>query len=54
LTMAEFLRLPNFKGCKVTAGALLLPGAARVTHLATPAARLHDIPPKTGEMMVAE
>ncbi|GJU90019.1 hypothetical protein Tco_1302442 [Tanacetum coccineum] len=54
ITMAEFLRLPNFKGCKVTAGALLPPGAARVTHLATPAARLQDIPPKTGEMMVAE
>ncbi|GJZ78779.1 hypothetical protein Tco_0643616 [Tanacetum coccineum] len=54
ITMAEFLRLPNFKGCKVTADALLLPGAARVTHLATPAARLQDIPPKTGEMMVVE
>ncbi|GJX02744.1 V-type proton ATPase subunit B2 [Tanacetum coccineum] len=54
ITMAEFLRLPNFKGCKVTAGALLPPGAARVTHLATPAARLQDIPPKTGDMMVAE
>ncbi|GJX92104.1 hypothetical protein Tco_0345430 [Tanacetum coccineum] len=40
ITMAEFLRLPNFKGCKVTAGALLPPSAARVTHLATPAARL--------------
>ncbi|GKE87161.1 hypothetical protein Tco_1564636, partial [Tanacetum coccineum] len=23
ITMAEFLRLPNFKGCKVSAGALL-------------------------------
>ncbi|GJX80879.1 gypsy type transposase [Tanacetum coccineum] len=54
ITMAEFLRLLNFKGCKVTAGALLPPGAARVTHLATPVARLQDIPPKTGEMMVAE
>ncbi|GKE28883.1 V-type proton ATPase subunit B2 [Tanacetum coccineum] len=52
--MAEFLRLPNFKGCKVTAGALLPPGAARVTHLATPAAQLQDILPKTGKMMVAE
>ncbi|GJX73985.1 hypothetical protein Tco_0312580 [Tanacetum coccineum] len=30
ITMAEFLRLPNFKGCKVTAGALLPPGTARV------------------------
>ncbi|GJV50295.1 hypothetical protein Tco_1440507 [Tanacetum coccineum] len=54
ITMAKFLRLPNFKGCKVTAGALLPPGATRVTHLATPAARLQDIPPKTGEMMVVE
>ncbi|GJZ02731.1 hypothetical protein Tco_0520692, partial [Tanacetum coccineum] len=25
ITMAEFLRLPNFKGFKVSAGALLLP-----------------------------
>ncbi|GKG54764.1 hypothetical protein Tco_0560419, partial [Tanacetum coccineum] len=33
-------------------GVLLPPSAARVTHLATPAARLQDIPPKTGEMMV--
>ncbi|GKB91013.1 hypothetical protein Tco_0963285, partial [Tanacetum coccineum] len=54
ITMAEFLRLPNFKGCKVTAGALLPPGATRVTHLATPATRLQDIPPKTGKMMVVE
>ncbi|GKA63114.1 hypothetical protein Tco_0762720 [Tanacetum coccineum] len=54
ITMAEFLRLPNFKGCKVAAGTLLLPGAARVTHLAPPAGRLEDIPPKTGDMMVAK
>ncbi|GJW61547.1 hypothetical protein Tco_0110882 [Tanacetum coccineum] len=54
ITMAEFLRLPNFKGCKVSAGALLPPGAARVTHLASPAERLEDIPPKTGDMMTAE
>ncbi|GKD85241.1 V-type proton ATPase subunit B2, partial [Tanacetum coccineum] len=33
---------------------LLPPGAARVTHLATPTTRLQDIPPKTGDMMVAE
>ncbi|GKD10274.1 hypothetical protein Tco_1189959, partial [Tanacetum coccineum] len=52
--MAEFLRLPNFKGCKVAAETLLPPGAARVTHLALPAARLEDIPPKTGDMIVAE
>ncbi|GJS87343.1 hypothetical protein Tco_0769979 [Tanacetum coccineum] len=54
ITMAEFLRLPNFKGCKVSAGTLLLPSAARVTHPAPPAGRLEDIPPKTGDMMVAE
>ncbi|GJZ62037.1 hypothetical protein Tco_0618174 [Tanacetum coccineum] len=33
---------------------MLPPGAARVTHLAPPAARLEDIPPKTGDMIVAE
>ncbi|GKC00283.1 hypothetical protein Tco_0986419, partial [Tanacetum coccineum] len=54
ITMAKFLRLPNFKGCKVTAGVLLPPGAARVTHLATLVARLQDIPPKTDKIMVAE
>ncbi|GKF91397.1 hypothetical protein Tco_0275098, partial [Tanacetum coccineum] len=52
--MAEFLRLPNFKGCKVVAGALLPPGSARVTHLTNPAERLEDLPPKTGDMMTAE
>ncbi|GKB86042.1 hypothetical protein Tco_0958314 [Tanacetum coccineum] len=52
--MAEFLRLSNFKGCKVAAGTLLPPGAARVTHLAPPTVRLEDIPPKTGDMIVAE
>ncbi|GJW24722.1 hypothetical protein Tco_0038533 [Tanacetum coccineum] len=54
ITMAEFLRLPNSKGCKVAAGTLLSPGAARVTHLTPPAGRLEDIPSKTGDMMVAE
>ncbi|GJZ06425.1 gypsy type transposase, partial [Tanacetum coccineum] len=54
ITMAEFLRLPNFKGCKVAAGTLFPPGTARVTHLAPPAARLEDIPPKTGDMIVVE
>ncbi|GKC71402.1 PXMP2/4 family protein 4-like protein [Tanacetum coccineum] len=54
ITMAGFLRLPNFKGCKVAAGTLLPPGTARVTHLAPPAARLEDIPPKTGDMIVVE
>ncbi|GKA41606.1 hypothetical protein Tco_0734266 [Tanacetum coccineum] len=29
-------------------------GKARVTHLASPAERLEDIPPKTGDMMTAE
>nr|GEX93122.1 hypothetical protein [Tanacetum cinerariifolium] len=54
ITMAEFLRLPNFKGGKIAVGTLLPPGAARVTHLAPLAARLEDIPPKTGDMIVAE
>ncbi|GJS61691.1 hypothetical protein Tco_0656475 [Tanacetum coccineum] len=29
ITVAEFLRLPNFRGCKVTASTLLPPGTAR-------------------------
>ncbi|GJS73242.1 hypothetical protein Tco_0706083 [Tanacetum coccineum] len=52
--MAEFLRLPNFKGCEVAAGTLLPPGTARVAHRAPPAKRLEDIPPKTWDMVVAE
>nr|GEX01353.1 putative reverse transcriptase domain-containing protein [Tanacetum cinerariifolium] len=54
ITMAEFLRLPNLKGCKISAGALLPPGTTRVTHLASLAERLEDVPPKIGDMMVAE
>nr|GEV07174.1 hypothetical protein [Tanacetum cinerariifolium] len=54
LTMAEFLQLLNFKGCKVTAGEILPPGSARVTHLSNPAEPLEDIPPKTEDMMVAK
>ncbi|GJZ11967.1 hypothetical protein Tco_0546726 [Tanacetum coccineum] len=54
LSMAEFFRLPNFKGCKITGGALLPPGMVRVTHLANPADTLEDIPPKTVDMTVAE
>nr|GEY00623.1 hypothetical protein [Tanacetum cinerariifolium] len=54
LSMAEFLRLPNFKGCKITAGALLPVGVARVAHLANPMATLEDIPPKTLDMTMAE
>nr|GEW38484.1 hypothetical protein [Tanacetum cinerariifolium] len=54
LSMAEFLRLPNFKGCKITVGALLPAGVARVTHLANPAATIEDIPPKTVDMTMAE
>nr|GEW47902.1 hypothetical protein [Tanacetum cinerariifolium] len=54
ITMVEFLRLPNFKGCKVSAGALLPPGTTRVAHLASLAERLEDIPPKTGDMMTAK
>ncbi|GJW61817.1 hypothetical protein Tco_0111152 [Tanacetum coccineum] len=44
VSMAEFLRLPNFKGCKVAAGALLPPTSAWVTHLANPIERLEEIP----------
>nr|GEV60077.1 hypothetical protein [Tanacetum cinerariifolium] len=54
IIMAKFLRLHNFKGCKVAAGTLLPLGAARVTHLASPAARLEDILPKTGDMIMAK
>ncbi|GJT81173.1 hypothetical protein Tco_1055515 [Tanacetum coccineum] len=54
LSMAEFLRLPNFKGCKITAGVLLPPGTARVTHLSNPADTLEAIPPKTADMVVVE
>ncbi|GKC24068.1 copia protein [Tanacetum coccineum] len=54
LMMAEFLHLPNFRGCKVAAGTLLPPGTARVTHLTPPANRLEDIPPRTWDMKVAE
>ncbi|GKD41798.1 hypothetical protein Tco_1262005 [Tanacetum coccineum] len=54
VTMAEFLRLPNFKGCKVAACALLPPGTARVTHLASLTKRLEDLPLKTRDMVTAE
>nr|GEX68562.1 hypothetical protein [Tanacetum cinerariifolium] len=54
LSMAEFLRLPNFKSCKITVGALLPAGVARVTRLANHAATLEGIPPKTADMTVAE
>nr|GEV83553.1 hypothetical protein [Tanacetum cinerariifolium] len=54
ITMAKFLRLPNFKGCKVSAETLLPPGTTRVTHLAPLTGRLEDILPKTGDMIVAE
>ncbi|GJY50092.1 hypothetical protein Tco_0440048 [Tanacetum coccineum] len=54
ITMAEFLRLPDFHGCKVSAGELLPFGSARVTHLTASAEWVEDIPPKTGDMMVAE
>ncbi|GKE02404.1 hypothetical protein Tco_1390387, partial [Tanacetum coccineum] len=52
--MAGFLRLPNFRGCKVAADTLLPPGSARVTHLTPLAVRIEDIPPKTGDMEVTE
>ncbi|GJW02514.1 hypothetical protein Tco_1561370 [Tanacetum coccineum] len=54
VTMAEFLCLHNFKGCKVVAGAFLPPDSARVTYLASPAEWLEDIPPKTGDMEIVE
>ncbi|GKF35800.1 hypothetical protein Tco_0112558 [Tanacetum coccineum] len=54
LRMAEFLQVPNFKGCKVAAGELLPSGSARVTHLSNLVERLEDLPPKTGDMVVAE
>ncbi|GKE19943.1 hypothetical protein Tco_1431455, partial [Tanacetum coccineum] len=54
VTMVEFLRLPNFKGCRVAACALLPPGTARVTHLASPTERLEDLPLKTGDMVTTE
>ncbi|GJT35490.1 PXMP2/4 family protein 4-like protein [Tanacetum coccineum] len=52
--MAEFLQLPNFKGYKVAAGAILPHGSALVTHLASPTERLEDLPPKTRDMVIAE
>ncbi|GJX43976.1 hypothetical protein Tco_0260652 [Tanacetum coccineum] len=54
LTLAEFLRMPNFKGCKVAAGTLLPSGTACLTHTTPPATRLEDIQPKTGDMEVAK
>nr|GEY63182.1 hypothetical protein [Tanacetum cinerariifolium] len=51
VTMAEFLRLPNFQGCKVAVGVLLPSGSAWVTYLANPVERLEDLPPKTGDMV---
>ncbi|GJT64399.1 hypothetical protein Tco_1015879 [Tanacetum coccineum] len=54
VTMAKFLRFPNFKGCKIVGGDLLPPGSARVTHLSSLTERLEDLPPKTGDMVTAE
>ncbi|GKE85338.1 hypothetical protein Tco_1559080 [Tanacetum coccineum] len=54
ITMVEFLCLPNFKGCKVAVGTLLPPGMARVTHLTPATEQFEDIPPKTGDMEIAE
>ncbi|GJR04996.1 hypothetical protein Tco_0527980 [Tanacetum coccineum] len=48
------LKDPKGKGWKVVASALLTPGSARVTHLANPAERLEDLPPKTGNMVTAK
>nr|GEZ07077.1 hypothetical protein [Tanacetum cinerariifolium] len=43
--MVEFLRLPNFKSCKIVSGDLLAPGSAQMTHLSSSAKRLEDLPP---------
>ncbi|GJW91921.1 hypothetical protein Tco_0169474 [Tanacetum coccineum] len=42
------------RGCKVAACALLPPGTARVTHLASLTKRLEDLPLKTIDMVTAE
>ncbi|GJS02958.1 hypothetical protein Tco_0319466 [Tanacetum coccineum] len=54
LTMAEFLRLPDLGACKIVAGALLPPNFPVDNHLANPAARPKDIPPKTPAIEKAE
>ncbi|GKG52224.1 hypothetical protein Tco_0547099, partial [Tanacetum coccineum] len=54
LSMAEFLRLPDFRSCKITDGDLLPLGAVRVTHLVGTTARFEDLPPKTRDMFTAE
>nr|GEV66998.1 hypothetical protein [Tanacetum cinerariifolium] len=42
------------KGFKVSVGALLPADTASVTHLASPAERLEDVPPKTGDVITAK
>ncbi|GKA77081.1 hypothetical protein Tco_0783542 [Tanacetum coccineum] len=54
ITMAEFLRLPNFKGCKVAVETLLPPGIARVTYLTPATEWIKNIPPKIGDIKIAE
>ncbi|GJV07504.1 hypothetical protein Tco_1345160 [Tanacetum coccineum] len=53
-TMAEFLRLPNFRGCKVAASTLLPPGTARVTHLTPLLIGWRIFRQRRGDMEVAE
>ncbi|GJS73177.1 hypothetical protein Tco_0706018 [Tanacetum coccineum] len=54
LTMAEFQRLLDLHGCKITVRTLLTAGAALETHLSAPTARIENVPTKTGEMETAE
>ncbi|GJT00070.1 V-type proton ATPase subunit B2 [Tanacetum coccineum] len=52
--MAEFQRLLDLHGCKITVRTLLTAGAALETHLSAPTARIENVPTKTGEMETAE
>ncbi|GJW59823.1 hypothetical protein Tco_0109158 [Tanacetum coccineum] len=52
--MVEFLRLRNFRGCKIAAGTLLPTRTDRLTHTVASASRPEDIPPKTLGMEAAE
>ncbi|GJY41737.1 hypothetical protein Tco_0429007 [Tanacetum coccineum] len=53
-TMAEFLRLLNFRGCKVAASTLLPPGIARVTYLTPLLIGWRIFHQRWGDMEVAE
>ncbi|GJW59701.1 RNA-directed DNA polymerase, eukaryota [Tanacetum coccineum] len=47
VTMAEFLRFPNFGGCKIIAGDPLPDGVSLVNHTTPATTRLEDVPAKT-------